>query len=267
MLEFIKLFAAVLFLPLLPVIFCGLAVNVSEKMFLKMTKGFGRGVVIVTSMIGTPVHELGHAMMCPIFGHRIKKMCLWNPKAPNGVLGYVNHTYNRRNIWHRLGSFFISIGPVLIGLCVITVVMLICFPSTIQEYYLSALSCEAGLSGAFEMIVECIKMIPLAITDDSMPVWVKIIGCVLILSVCLHISLSPADIKNSFIGFPIYALISLGVSLIIFFVSGQSSHEAISVLSRVSFMGFALYMVVFAGIILLLMIGFLCFIIGRLFGR
>lgn len=65
--------------------------------------------------LGTAVHELGHALFAIIFRHKITGMKLFSARAKNGQLGYVNHSYNRRNTYQRIGNFFIGIGPILLG--------------------------------------------------------------------------------------------------------------------------------------------------------
>ncbi len=267
MLEFLKLFAITLFFPILPIVICGLIAGLSEKLFMKMTKGFGRGLVLATSIIGTPVHELGHAIMCLPFGHKIKKICLWNPHAKNGVLGYVNHTYNKKNIWHRLGCLFISVGPIILGLLVVMLIMAFCFPQTFDEYYSSVLSMDRSISGFIELMMGSVNIFFLSISDSISPLWAKILGAVLIICVCMHINLSPADIKNSLGALPIYSLICLLISVAVFFIGGDIATGFISALTVWCFMGFALYTVVFAGIIAVLLIGLICFTFGKIFGR
>jgi hypothetical protein len=74
----------------------------------------GRGPFIWLTAPGTVVHELGHALFCPIFGHSIQQIRLFQPGA-DGVLGFVKHAYNPRNPWAILGNFFISTGPIWLG--------------------------------------------------------------------------------------------------------------------------------------------------------
>jgi hypothetical protein len=71
--------------------------------------------------LGTIVHELGHALFCIIFGHKITDMKLFHPDPETGTLGYVKHFYNRANIYQLAGNFFIGIGPILLGTAVIFV--------------------------------------------------------------------------------------------------------------------------------------------------
>ena len=68
-----------------------------------------------TGWLGTPVHEMGHAIFCIPFGHTITEMKLFTPKSDDGSLGYVNHSYNPRNPWHQIGNFFIAFGPIILG--------------------------------------------------------------------------------------------------------------------------------------------------------
>ncbi len=267
MLEFLKIFAITLFFPILPMVVCGFVAGLSEKLFLKMTRRCGRGLVMLTSIIGTPIHELGHAMMCFPFGHKIKKICLWDPKAKNGVLGYVNHKYNKKNIWHRLGCLFISMGPIILGLLVVMLIMALCFPRAFSEYYSSVFSVDRSFGGFIELIYSSISIFLSSMFDSSSPIWAKVVGGILIICVCIHINLSPADIKNSLGALPIYSLICIVISAIIFFIGGDISFGFISALTFWCFMGFALYTVIFAGIIAVLLIGLLCFILGTIFGR
>ncbi len=69
--------------------------------------------------IGIPVHELGHALFCVIFGHRIDSLVLFDPKARDGHYGNVRHSYNKNNLWHLLGNLFIGIAPIISGTAVV----------------------------------------------------------------------------------------------------------------------------------------------------
>lgn len=69
--------------------------------------------------LGTVVHELGHAVMCVLFGHRIKDISFFNPNGKGGRVGHVQHSYSRGNPFQLIGNFFISIGPLISGTFVI----------------------------------------------------------------------------------------------------------------------------------------------------
>lgn len=66
-------------------------------------------------VIGVPLHELCHALFAKIFFHRIQSIKWFDPQGKDGSYGVVVHTYDNRNIYHRIGLFFIGMGPVLLA--------------------------------------------------------------------------------------------------------------------------------------------------------
>ncbi|MCZ9311024.1 hypothetical protein PAF15_03420 [Weissella koreensis] len=62
--------------------------------------------------LGIIVHELSHAVVAIIFGHKIKSISFLQPADAQGTLGYVEHTYDPHNWYQTLGNFFIGIAPI-----------------------------------------------------------------------------------------------------------------------------------------------------------
>ncbi len=212
MADYVLFFFQIIYYTLGTVVICGLAVYLCESLVMRLMGGAGTVAVKVTSIIGTPVHEMGHAIMCMIFGHKITDMKLWQPSARDGTLGYVTHKYNPRNIYHQFGNLFIGIGPIFSGLGVLTLVMFLCFPSTLNAYFSSARGMVTGGENGFAIFWEGMKMIPRIIEEfssNARPLWVRIVGVVTLLSVALHISLSPVDIKGALKAMPIYGALVL----------------------------------------------------------
>jgi hypothetical protein len=76
----------------------------------------GRGWYLgLFGWLGTIIHELGHALFCIIFCHKITEMKLFDPDPETGTLGYVQHTYESSSLYQMAGNFFIGIGPILLG--------------------------------------------------------------------------------------------------------------------------------------------------------
>lgn len=75
--------------------------------------------LLLFGWLGTSVHELGHALFCLLFGHKITGMRLFYFDRTEGRLGYVSHSYNKKNIYQRIGNFFIGIGPIILATAVI----------------------------------------------------------------------------------------------------------------------------------------------------
>ena len=80
----------------------------------------GRGWYLgLFGWLGTIIHELGHALFCVIFRHKITDMKLFAPDPETGTLGYVQHTYETSSLYQLAGNFFIGIGPILLGTALI----------------------------------------------------------------------------------------------------------------------------------------------------
>jgi len=89
---------------------------VERRALLSMGRGWYLGLF---GWLGTIVHELGHAIFCIVFGHKITAMKLFDPDPKTGTLGYVEHSYNSANVYQQVGNFFIGIGPILLGTAII----------------------------------------------------------------------------------------------------------------------------------------------------
>ena len=128
---------------------------------------------------GVVVHELGHALFCPLFRHRIVEMKFFSPQ-PDGTLGYVNHRYDPGSRFQRIGNFFIGTGPIWLGLAVLYLVSLLLLPANI---YGASGSIRAFLSAFFS----------LAFWSR----WQSWLWLYLFLSVGSHVTLSPPDIRGA----------------------------------------------------------------------
>ena len=80
-------------------------------------------VLYAISFVGTPIHELSHALMCLIFGHKITKIKLFQNKENDDCLGYVLHTYNPKNVYHLMGNYFIGVAPITVGTSLVCLLM------------------------------------------------------------------------------------------------------------------------------------------------
>ena len=198
---------------------CGLLIHLISRGFARLIGSGSKGWFYATSIIGTPVHELGHALMCVVFGHRITRMKLWSPKPENGVYGFVEHGYKKSNVWSRFGNLFVGIGPLFSGLGVIVLSLWLCFPSLWSEYLATTSAIIPSGDAPFnfgalaEGVFGLIKGIPAAFGEN----WItSSLGLLVILSVALHISLSPQDIKGSLGALPIYCGLTLLLTVALF---------------------------------------------------
>jgi hypothetical protein len=79
----------------------------------------GAAAYVLFGWLGTAVHEIGHALFCLLFGHRITGIKLFDFAPRDGTRGHVSHTFDPANPWQQVGNFFIGIAPILFGALVI----------------------------------------------------------------------------------------------------------------------------------------------------
>jgi hypothetical protein len=88
--------------------------------------------LFLTGWIGIPVHEMGHAVFCFIFRHKITEAKFFSPKE-DGTMGYVRHEFNLKSTYQKIGNFFIGIAPMLFGTVVIYALLGILLPEYLPE--------------------------------------------------------------------------------------------------------------------------------------
>lgn len=159
-----------------------------------------------TGWIGTPIHELGHAVFCLIFLHKIEEIKLFKPDAKSGTLGYVNHTYNKKNLYHKVGNFFIGIGPLLFGSFVLVLVLYFLMPENkiLPMIFNSESIPLNGLSTVKTWIFsvgEITKQILLMLfTKQLLGSWQFWIFFYISVCIASHMELSPSDLKGAVAG-------------------------------------------------------------------
>lgn len=180
-----------------------------------LVRTFGPRGILVTAWIGTPIHEIGHLIQCFIWGHRVTKVKLLQLNSPNGVLGYVEHTYNRHSIYQQVGNFFIGLGPIFSGIGSLILSMYFLVPQsyiafldqiqhhiTVDKFDLSVLKIIA------EAVIVIFKSL-FTIENLINPLfWIFLI---IAISISSHIALSKADIQGSAKG-----LLTIFVLLVLF---------------------------------------------------
>lgn len=163
--------------------------------------------------------------MCIVFGHKVVEMKLYQPNSDDGTLGYVNHTFNERNLYHQIGNLFIGVAPILCGSGVLLLLMYSLVPNIYSEViaelqFIGLLSTDffdlSTYAGYLDLFWEIISDI-FDFTNSGNIIWWIFI--VLALMISSHMELSTADIKGGFKGFLFMAGILLIADVILYFVS------------------------------------------------
>ena len=237
----------------------GLLITLCRKAFYKIVGENASKIIIATGIIGTPVHELSHALMCVVFGHKITEIKLYQPDS-DGTLGYVNHSYNPRNLYHQIGNFFIGIAPILGGSGVIFLLMYLLVPGIFSEVvdelqFIQLISFNlfeaSTYSASLQIFWDIVEDIFGFTNTGSILWWVFIVLSFMIAS---HMELSTADIKGGFKGFLFIAALLLIADIIMYFVSIPALEATTSAMTSFSFIiiGFLAIAGIFAGITVLL---------------
>lgn len=203
----------------------GLIIALCRKAFYKIVGDNATKILLATGVVGTPIHELSHALMCVVFGHKITEIKLYQPNSTDGTLGYVNHTYNPKNLYHQIGNFFIGIAPILCGSGLLILLMFLMvndvFTDVMAEIQfvelLSTNFWEASTYAGYLQLFWDIVTDIFEFTNMGNVLWWLFM--ILALMISSHMELSTADIKGGFKGFLFIAGLLLIADIIMYFVS------------------------------------------------
>ena len=199
------------------IVIFGLLIALCRRMFCRILGDKGVKILLITGAIGTPIHELSHALACIIFGHKVVEMKLYQPVSADGTLGYVNHAYNPKNLYHTIGNFFIGIAPILGGSAVLLLLMSWLVPGTHIAFSGAADSIDVtnlgGYLGYFGGVLGAVFS-PANLVNYRW--WIFILLALMIAS---HMELSRADLEGSYKGLLSLALILLIVDTILSWVA------------------------------------------------
>jgi hypothetical protein len=203
--------------------------------------------------LGTIIHELGHAIFCLIFGHKISEMKLFDPDPETGTLGYVKHSYNSKNIYQLVGNFFIGIGPILLGTAVIFLLafwLLRLNPPNLNNGF-SNIALDLNTWDTFKTLLQTFwnsssNLLGEVFSRPHLSSWEWYVFIYLAFAIGSSITLSPPDIKAAFSGF--------GIILILIFIINLATIWTGDFISRIVFSIAAYYSLFYAIVFLILLI-------------
>ena len=193
-----KEFMLVLFLGVMPYIIYAIVMQFLTN-FIRQRLAIILGVksYVLLTAPGVMIHELSHALFCLIFGHKIEEMKLFSPED-DGTLGYVNHSYNKKNLYHKIGNLFIGTGPIWGGITVLWIASSFLLPDGI-------INLKNGLSVTIEQFINHLM------TEEFWTSWQSYLWLYIVITVSSHITLSPLDIQGATAG----GLVLIGTILIL----------------------------------------------------
>lgn len=247
----------------------GYLISLCNRFFYKCVNG-SKAVCYATGIIGTPVHELSHALLCLVFFHKINEIKLFQIDEASGVLGYVNHSYNKRNPYQLMGNYFIGVAPIVVGSVVLYFLMMFLLPTAYDaanlgfRYFTMVFGDQKYsylLSALWETVWGMIKGVftsPLA----DWKFWVFIVVC---FCISLHMNLSGADIKGSLLALPILIVIIVAINFILGFTPVYGGYLSVVTYIGCALVCFLLLSLVFS--LFILVIGLIVFLIRKAIKR
>ena len=163
----------------------------------------GEKIHIWLTAPGTVVHELGHALFCVLFGHKIRDISLFRPRK-DGVLGYVKHSWNRKNLYQNIGNFFIGTGPIWLGSALIVLITFALFGAelwkplrAIQTVPTDFVTWRGQLRLGSEFWQALLALFQQIHNAGLYTDWRFYLGLYLLLCIGSHVTLSPADLQGA----------------------------------------------------------------------
>ncbi len=215
----------------------GFIINLLNKAFYSTTK-YHPLAIYGTGFIGTPIHELSHALMCIVFRHNIEEIKLFQIDRESGTLGYVVHSYNKKNFWAVLGNYFIGIAPIACGATFLFFGIKLLLPDTFASVkgellgfaeYVSAGASWAWLSKIWELFVGFLA----SLFSEAFSTYKWWIFIFVAMCVALHMNLSGADIKGALPSLPVVALLVALLNVIFGLISGSFYEGYLHLANRV----------------------------------
>ncbi len=245
------------------IVACGLAVEVCYQLcFSLMGRRATRTFWIVTGWIGTPVHELGHVLMCLLFGHRIECIRLWPSRHGNAM---VEHSYNRRNPYASFGNVWIALGPIFAGLGVMAAMLWLVWPDTLGYMGQSlSLALQPG-DTSFRLFDEVGIWIKGLVNEQTRPLGWRIAALCVMISMALHVRLSLADIRGMLRGLPLYTLLAAALAAAVAYLGESAQDVILETLRRLSWMIVLLFSLIMLFALALLAVLLVLHLIARLF--
>jgi len=161
----------------------------------RLVKAFGWRALLLISWIGTPVHELSHALVVLLLGGKLKEVSLFSANSATGELGSVSYTFKSSAPIRRT---VVALAPLVGGTAVLLAVTRLLFPDVMSlawEQKLafskdSLLELPLGLASALgENFVGLVKALTSRAVVSRWQTWLWVY-----LVVCIGTRLSPSRV-------------------------------------------------------------------------
>lgn len=188
----------------------GLLIYICNKTFCTLVgTGWGRPILLGLHAWLTPMREFAHLVAATLTFHRVSDFCLLNLHDPEGELGFVEHSYNRRNPIAVFGNYLFAVLPAAFGLFLSMLTVFVCFRGAFGDLANGVVTLVESGAGFSEYAKLAFGFLPAMFRDASTGVFGKIVGSVCLLLISLGVYVSLEDLGNAVGGMIYYALLAL----------------------------------------------------------
>lgn len=265
--SFLSYLMQILLLTFAPFLVCGVGVSLARSLFIHLSGEDcgGRTLRRLALYPSTPLRVLACTLSAIFFGQRVSDVCFLNLHTTDGELGFVERSYNPRNPIAILGNFFYALAPLGLSLLCVLGVLAACFGGVLGGFVSEIEEISAHGGDFFEYAAATVRILP-AMRGAPGGVLVKLLGCVLILALCMGASVSITELVESFGGLVLYgALCALFAGVLLLF-DPRVGRNVLGALHSFAALVVALSLVVWLAVAILLAMSALIFLYRFLFG-
>ncbi|MCQ1058415.1 hypothetical protein LRP52_23820 [Photobacterium sp. ZSDE20] len=191
-----------------------LAVGVMNRIVLVRLMHSSRPYFYVMSMVGVVCHEISHYLFCKLGKHQVTSVCLYDPKARKGCLGYVEHSYNTRSIYQVAFLPLIALAPLIVGNLVAYCFTIWLYPQVDLSLMFSRITVLLENGIAFDHIGQVLYQLSSSVAEIHLYLieqsWVKyLVWMWFCATILYHAIPSRADFKGTYRALPIVFILAL----------------------------------------------------------
>lgn len=246
----------------------GIAVYFCNRAFCSLV-GYRRGrpVLLFLHAIITPVREFAHLVACILTFHRVSDFRLLNLRDPEGELGFVEHSYNRKNPIAVFGNYLFAVLPAALGLFLSMLVIFACFRGAFGAMADSVsrfVETGAGFSAYVKLALD---FFPSLFREGTGSIFSKIVGSLFLLLLSLGVYVSLDDLYGAFSGCLLYAAVALVFAGVTSLFDARARRLILTGFRTFATGVTALYLVVLVFAAAMLLLALLFFAFRTLFGE
>ncbi len=245
----------------------GLGVYFLYRTFCSLVgQGRGKPILWLLHVILVPMREFAHLVACVVSFHRVHDFCLLNPHDPEGELGFVEHSYNRKNPVAVLGNFLFAVLPAALGLALVALVVSVCFGGVFGELSASVGALVEAEAGFGEYVKLALRFFPSMFKGQG-TLGAKIVGSLLLVVISLGVFVSLDDLVGGFSGMLLWGAVLLGFAGVTALLDARTRRLIVTFLRTFATGVAALYLVVLIFAAVALALGFMVFLYRTFFGE